>query len=88
VTITILAAPPVLTLFKAPHRISAKARSVTLRLATLAAAPLRIGRVRALLGRRPTTVRIKIRPGRTTLTLQLVLRSGPYSTRADISILR
>jgi virginiamycin B lyase len=88
VTITILAAPPVLTLFKAPHRISAKARSVKLRLATLAAAPLRIGRARALVGRRPKTVRVTVKPGRKTLTLQLVLRSGRYSTRVTISILR
>jgi len=88
VTITILAAPPVLTLFKAPHRISAKARSLSLRLATLAAAPLRIGRVRALLGRHPKTVRVKVKPGRKTLTLQLVLRSGRYSTRVTVSVLR
>jgi hypothetical protein len=88
VTVTILPAPPVLTLLKAPHRISAKARSVTLRLATLAGDQLRIGRRRVLLSRSPKKIRVSVKRGRKTLVLALVLRSGRYATRTSVSILR
>ena len=88
VTIRVVSAPPTLTVLKAPHRISSKARKLIVRIATLAADTLNIGRARVVLGRHVKAVRIPVKPGRKTLTLTLVLHSGRYATTVRLAILR
>jgi hypothetical protein len=88
VNVTVLAAPPVLILLKAPGHISAKARSATLRLATAATATLTIGRFHSVVGRRARTVRIQVEPGRNPLKLVLTLRSGRYRTSMPVVVAR
>jgi hypothetical protein len=84
VTVTVLPSPPIVTMLRAPHRISAKARALAISLTTLAPANLAAGRVRALVGRSPKRVRLQVRPGRSPLTVVLALRSGPYVTRVAV----
>jgi Divergent InlB B-repeat domain len=88
VWVTITPSPPVLKLLHTPKRISSKARSLRLSLATLAPAKVAIGRTHTLVGRSPRTLRVAIRPGRTPLTIVLTLRSGPYVSRAAIAVVR
>jgi len=88
VTITVAPAPPILSLLKAPKRISAKARSVTVHIATLAADTVKIGRRAVRLGRRPTALRLAVTRGRRTLALILVLRSGSYVLKVPLAIAR
>ena len=88
VEVTILAAPPTLSVLGAPRRIASKARNLTLRIATLAPAVLTIGRHRAIVDSRPSRIKLSVKPGRGTLTLQLILRSGHYSTSLRLTIVR
>ena len=88
VSITILDSPPVLTVLKFPGRISPKARSLTLRVATLAPDTLTIGHTRLAVNRRPKLIHLRIKAARRTLELELVLRSGRYSQRIPITITR
>lgn len=88
VTVTVLAAPPALIAFEAPARISPRARSATLRLATAAPATLTIGRCHSLVGRRPRTIRVQIKPGTKPLKLTLMLSSGSYRNRVAVVVAR
>lgn len=88
VTVTVLAAPPALIAFKAPARISPRARSATLTLATAAPATLTIGRFHSLVGRRPRTIRVQIKPGTKPLKLTLMLSSGSYRNRVAVVVAR
>jgi hypothetical protein len=72
----------------APTRISPRARSATLRLANAAPATLTIARFHALVGRRPRTVRVQIKPGSKPLKLSLVLSSGSYRNRVAVVVAR
>jgi hypothetical protein len=86
--VTILPSMPIVKQLRAPHRISARARTVAISLSTLAPAKLAVGRIRAPVSRSPKRVRLPIRPGRSPLTIVLALRSGPYVTRIAVTIAR
>jgi hypothetical protein len=74
---------------KAPRSISRKARRVTLTVAaTLAHATLIVGRQHFTVGRRPSRVRVKIRPGRKSLVLTLRLRAGGPVSSQSVTIKR
>jgi hypothetical protein len=88
VLVRILPTPPALTLLHAPSRISPRARTLRVQLATLAPAELRVGKLSALIGRATRSERIKIKPGRRTLTATLVLRSGRFVLRVPLTVLR
>jgi streptogramin lyase len=88
VTITVLPATPVLAVLRAPKRISAHAKSVTLQIATLAADTVTIGRLRRDVGRRARAIRITVKPGTKPLSLTLVLRSGRDTTKVPVAISR
>jgi hypothetical protein len=88
VVVTILPAPPVLTELKAPSRISPRARSLSLRLAAVAPARLTVGRVHVLITRRVRSVRVPVKRGHNSLSVVLVLRSGPYVTRVRVNVTR
>jgi len=88
VDVTILAAPPTLSVLGAPRRIAATARTVTLRIATLAPATLSVGRHRAAVDSTPRKIKLAVKPGKGTLMLQLTLRSGHYATVLRLTIVR
>ena len=88
VSVTILDSPPVLTILRFPGRISPTARSLTLRVATLAPDTLTIGHTRVTVNRRPKLVHLRIKAARQALALELVLRSGRYTQRIPIRITR
>jgi hypothetical protein len=88
IVVTVLPSPPTLLVLRVPHRISAHARSFKLKLSTLAPATLTIGHTRAVTGRHSRTVKVKVKPGKKTLELLLVLRSGSYTIRVPLTILR
>jgi hypothetical protein len=88
VPITILAAPPVVSILRAPQKISPRARSFKLRIALLAPATLSIGHRRYAVGRRPRTIKVAIRRGRKPFALVLVLRSGRYSSSRLLTVTR
>jgi hypothetical protein len=88
IVVTILPSPPTLTLLKAPRTISRKAKSVTIKLASLAPATVTVGHTRATIGRKARSVKIKIKRGKTTLTLILVLKSGSYTIHVPVTIAR
>lgn len=87
-SVTILNSPPVLTVLRFPGRISSTARSLTLRVATLAPDTLTIGHTRVAVNRRPKLIHLRIKAARRTLQLELALRSGRYSQRIPITITR
>ncbi len=86
--VTVVAAPPTLTDVTAPHRISSHARSLTLRVAADEAATLQVGRRRLLVDRTPRTITLPVSPGRSTLTLKLVVRSGAFSATQTLAVAR
>lgn len=88
VKVTILAAPPTLSVLGAPRRIAATARTVTLRIATLAPATLTVARHRSIVGSRPRKIKLSVKPGRGVLMLRLMLRSGHFSTVLRLTIVR
>jgi Divergent InlB B-repeat domain len=88
VPVTVTPSPPTLKLLRAPERLSSRARSLRISLATLAPAKVAVGRMHALVGRSPRTLRVAIRPGRTPLAIVLTLRSGPYVSRVAIAVVR
>ena len=88
VPVTVTPSPPTLRLLHAPQRVSSRSRSLTLSLATLAAAKITVDRLHALVGRNPRTLRVAIRPGQTPLTIVLTLHSGPYVNRVAIAVTR
>jgi hypothetical protein len=88
VLVRVLASRPLVTTLKAPQRVSSRARVVRIRVASLVPAVLRINDSVVLIGRQPRTVRLKVKPGRRTLHLVLVLRSGGFVTRVRLLIRR
>ena len=88
ISVTVTPSPPVLRSLQAPRRISAKARSLTLAIASLAPATLKVGRRHVPIDRTLRRIRILVRPGRKRLTLPLTLRSGRFTTVIPISVAR
>lgn len=82
------ASRPFFLRLSAPRRLSRRARSVTLVVATTQAATLRSGRHRFPVGRAARRVRVPVRPGRKPLTLRLTLTSGGLSTPQVVTIRR
>jgi hypothetical protein len=68
--------PPTFLLARAPTRVSANARSVRIVVASNAPAVLTIAGARHRVDRKPRTIKIKIRPGRSPLRLKYTLRSS------------
>ena len=60
---------------RAPNHLSPRARRLRITIATTVAAVLTIGGRRHEVGRRPRTLAIAVRPGRTKLRLRYSLRS-------------
>jgi hypothetical protein len=71
VTVRVVAARPFLVSFAAPARLSLRARTARLTLATNETAKLRVGGQAFSLGRRRRTITVHVRPGSTTLQLRL-----------------
>jgi hypothetical protein len=88
VRVSVMPSPPVISLLRAPRRVSRRAHSFTLRIASLAPATLTIGRKRVLVGRAVHKVRVKVVPGRKALTFVLMLRSGRFTTAIPIRVVR
>jgi hypothetical protein len=82
VTIGLMGARTGFLLLKAPKQISRKARRVTLNVAALASSTLTVNGHSFTVGRRPSMVPLKIKPGRAPLVLTLRLTAGgPASTQ-------
>jgi virginiamycin B lyase len=88
VKVRVLPAPPVLTALRGPRHLSPRARTVRLKVASLVPDRLSIGRTHATIGRRARSVTVHVRPGRATLTIIVVVRSGRYVVQAPIAIAR
>ena len=88
VSVTVLPSVPVLRLLGVPRRLSPRASSVGIRLATLAPATLAVAGRRMLVGRATSSVRLPVSPGGRPLVLALVLRSGAFTSRVSVTIAR
>lgn len=73
---------------RAPKRISARARTVVIRVASTIPATLRIGGRRVALDRRARRIAVPARPGRSRLKLQLSLTSDRRTARRTVTVLR
>jgi len=87
-TVSVGAGEPDLTVLKAPKRLSRKARSVVLRVASSFPVTLRVGATRVRVTPKLSSVRIRIRPGRRALRLRLLVSSGKQRARAQLVINR
>lgn len=88
VTVTVTATAPAVTSLRVPARLSRRARTLTLRISTLAGATLVAGRVRAAVGPVSRALRLPVRPGAGPLRLVLTLRSGRFSARVPVTVAR
>jgi hypothetical protein len=88
VPIVVLPAKPLLRVLKAPRTISPRAQSVKIRVAAVTPVILRVGRHQSLVTRTPSTVTVSITPGRTPLSIRVILRSGPNVVRLTVKIRR
>jgi hypothetical protein len=86
VAVTIVPAVPVLRLLRVPRRISKKATSLGLQIASLAPATLQVAGRRLLVGRAQSSVRVPVRADRKPLQLVLVLRSGPFTSHFTVTV--
>jgi hypothetical protein len=73
---------------KRPRRVSRRARSVALRVASSVPAVLKVGAKRFALARAARRIAIPIRPGRRPLTLRLALIAGRQVSRVTVVIPR
>lgn len=87
-TVSIGAAEPDLTVLRAPKRLSRKARSVVLRVASSFPSTLRVAGRRVRVTPRVSSVRVAIRPGLRALRLRLVVSSGRQRASALLVINR
>jgi hypothetical protein len=86
VRVTVLPAPPVVIVLKAPNRISRTARSLRLRIATLAPATIVVGPAGVVIGRQTRVVLIRIKPnGGDAPHRQESLRSSLFPRAATIA---
>jgi hypothetical protein len=93
VVIHVAASPPQLFVLRAPARVPARARSIVLRVAAVVPARLvvtgaGVTRMVAAVSRAVRTVRVRARPGRTTLHLTLTARAGRERTRTLVAVAR
>lgn len=74
---------PQFTILDGPARLGAKARQVTLRVASAVPAILQIGKRRYQVGRRPRKLRVAVKPGKSELVIAVTLRAFGKQ-RADV----
>jgi hypothetical protein len=79
---------PFFTRLIGPHHLSRRARRVTLVVAATEPAVVKVAGHRYAISRAARPIHVPVRPGRSTLTLRLVLTSGGKSTRRLVSIRR
>jgi hypothetical protein len=87
-TIVLTPVRPLVSVLRTPRRISPKAHTLTLRIASIIPATLTIGARTVVVDRNPRLISVAIRPGRATLTIVLVLRSGPYLIGEPVTVER
>ncbi len=88
VRVRILAVRPFFTAVSVPARLSRRARSVRLKLATNVDAVLRAGGRRYALSRRTRAIVVRVTPGRRTLALGVRLSAGRKSATKTLRISR
>jgi hypothetical protein len=86
--VTITPAAPVVTRLTIPRRVSRRARSVTIRIATLTPVTVTVGRRGVVIGRALTALRLPVRPGRKAVRIVLVLRSGRFTLPVPVIVAR
>jgi hypothetical protein len=79
---------PLFLRFVAPHRLSRRARTLTISVAATEPAVLKLGDQHASVGRNARKVNLRIQPGRSTLNLHFVLSAGGRSSAQDAVITR
>jgi hypothetical protein len=88
IVVRIGGALPLFTVLRAPKRVSRRATSVTLRVASTFPATLSVGGRRFSVDTRARGVGVPVKPGRTTLNLTLKLTAGGRSSRLSLPIPR
>jgi hypothetical protein len=88
VRVRVRAVAPYFLRLTAPKQLTRAARSVRLVVSTSVAATLRAGGRTFAVDRRVRRVAVPVKPGKGTLTLQLVLTSGGKTTRIKLAISR
>lgn len=88
VAVVVTPVTPVFLQLGAPQRVSPRARTVRLRVATNVPARLRVGSTRATVGRKAKRVSVRVRPGAGPLTLTLALSAGGRSHTETVTIPR
>jgi hypothetical protein len=86
VRIVIRAVQPAFLVLAFPARISSRARTVRLRVASTVGATLTVSRQRFAVGPRALKIALRIRPGTAPLRLALALRAGRFFTRQPVTI--
>jgi hypothetical protein len=86
--IVLTATRPTFTLLTAPKRLSRRARSITLRVATAVPALLTIGKHRYSLGPHPRSLRAGISPGRGQLNISLLLTGDGRRLTSVLTVAR
>jgi hypothetical protein len=88
VPIVVQPAKPLLRVFKVPHSISRRAKTLKIKAAAVTPVILAVGRHQFLVTRAPSTVAVPIAPGRKRLSLHVVLRSGSNVVKLAINVSR
>ena len=88
VPIVVQPAKPLLRVFRAPRSISRRAKTMRITAAAVTPVILTIGRHQFLVTRNVATVAVPVKPGRKSLSVRVVLRSGPNVVKLVIKVRR
>ena len=77
-----------LTLVRAPAKLSAHARQLTIKVASNVPATFTIAQIRHQIGSRPRSITIVVRPARTTLRFRYSLRAAGGPARGTYVVTR
>ncbi|HEY2638184.1 MAG TPA: hypothetical protein VGI54_12380, partial [Solirubrobacteraceae bacterium] len=88
VTVRLTAVHPSFKKVRSPKKVSRKAKKVTLKLSSSVDVPLKIGKQRFTVHQGLTTVKVKVKPGRSKLTFNLVIGSGKLTAKRTVKVAR